>query len=124
MRAGLLCLLLACAGDEADGDKEIAGDTGLCATAPVTTWDNFGRGFLTESCQSCHASTSPNRYGAPEAVSFDSEGEALALADTILAVATGEAARMPPSGGVTEEDRYRLAVWLTCDAGPTEAEGD
>lgn len=104
-------LLLACAGGPAE-----TGDTGAgaCADAPVVTYDNFGKGFLTESCQSCHASTSPNRNGAPESVVFDTEADVAAHADTILLVATGDAPRMPPEGGVSDDDRYLLEVWLTC----------
>ena len=86
----------------------------LCVDAPVLTWNNFGQGFLIENCQTCHASTSPNRYGAPAGVTFDTRDQALQWEDRILARATGEAPSMPPGGGVSEDDRYRLEVWLTC----------
>jgi hypothetical protein len=34
--------------------------------------------------------------------------------DLILGVAVGQEPTMPPRGGVDEEDRYLLEVWLTC----------
>jgi uncharacterized membrane protein len=86
----------------------------LCADAPVTTYDNFGAGFLTQSCTTCHSSSTLDRHGAPPAVVFDSEEDVWAQADRILSVTVGEAPTMPPQGGVTDDDRYRLEVWLTC----------
>lgn len=106
----LLLGLLACGSDE-----EESGDP-FCEEAPVVTWDYWGEGFVRESCQPCHASTSANRQGAPENVTFDTEEEVLAQAGAILAAATGDEPRMPPGGGVTEDDRYLLEVWLTCQA--------
>jgi uncharacterized membrane protein len=87
----------------------------ICADAPVVTWDNFGAGFMTQHCQACHASTAPDRHGAPAEVVFDTEEDAWAWADRVLARAIGEGeATMPPQGGVSEDDRYLLEVWLTC----------
>jgi uncharacterized membrane protein len=107
--------LCACGDDGGEGkDSPLPADTGACADAPVLTWANFGAGFLIENCQSCHASTSPDRNGAPESVTFDTEAEALALQDRILIRAAGDAPDMPPEGGITEEDRHRLELWLTC----------
>ena len=86
----------------------------LCVDAPVVTWDSWGQGFLGANCQSCHRTTSTNRNGAPEDVFFDDRHSALALSDRILARSTGDAPTMPPSGGISETDRYKLEVWLTC----------
>lgn len=105
-----LALLLAAACDKDGG----AADTGLCEAAPVVTYANFGEGFMTQSCQPCHASTSANRYGAPESVVFDTHEDILDQADRILARSVGDDPQMPPSGGVSEDDRYLLEVWLTC----------
>ena len=57
----MLFLLLACTGDATD-DTAVAD---ACADAPVVTYETFGAGFLLENCQSCHASTAPDRKGAP-----------------------------------------------------------
>ena len=91
-------------------------DSGLdeCADAPVVDWDNFGQGFLLMACQGCHASTTPDRYGAPEDVTFDTVEQAWAQANDILRVATSETPTMPPRGGVEDDDRTRLRWWLEC----------
>jgi len=106
--------VVACATDETDDGTVDA----FCDGAPVTTWDNFGAGFLKENCQPCHASTVPeeDRQLAPTDVTFDTEDDVWSLAEAILLRATGEAPTMPPRGGVSDDDRYRLEVWLTCGA--------
>lgn len=104
----MIWLLVACAGEELPTDSY-----DRCADLPVTTWDNFGAGFVTQSCQTCHSSTSPNRLGAPEDVTFDDAEQVWAQADRVLQRVVTDA-DMPPQGGVTEEDRRRLDIWLTC----------
>lgn len=89
----------------------------FCDEAPLpVTWDNFGRSFLTERCQPCHASTrvDADRQGAPEEITFDTEEQAWMLAPRILGAALGDEATMPPRGGLDDNDRYLLEVWLTC----------
>lgn len=110
MRPLPLLLLLACG----NKDDSVAIDTAFCADAPVVTWASFGQGFTIENCQSCHASTTADRYGAPEDVVFDSFADVKAQSDLILAVATGDDPSMPPEGGVDEDDRARLEYWLRC----------
>lgn len=89
-----------------------------CDRAPVTTWANFGEGFLRENCQPCHASTSVDRHEAPEDVVFDTPEDVLLRKGIILIQATGEEPEMPPAGGVADEDRARLEAWLRCDFDP------
>lgn len=102
----ILALWLAAAcGSTADSDP--------CDGAPVVTWANFGNAFVLKNCQSCHASTAPDRYGAPTEVTFDTEDQTLALADRVLVRVVDEET-MPPMGGVSSEDRQLLATWLTC----------
>ena len=104
-----LLLALGCAKDEtADSVADI------CQDAPVTTYANFGQGFMLQHCQSCHASGSLERNGAPEAIHFDDEEAVWAHADRILDRSTGDSPDMPPMGGVDSEDRLRLEQWLTC----------
>ena len=105
-----LLLLLACA----DGEEDTAVDP-LCDNAPVTTYDNFGQGFMLQHCQSCHASTAENRYDAPPEIFFDDQAKVQELAERILARSAGEQPSMPPQGGVEEADRLRLEQWLLCD---------
>jgi uncharacterized membrane protein len=108
----------ACAGtsDDDDGGADSA-DTGTpawCEDAPVVTWNNFGQGFVTEHCQACHAGTAEDRNGAPADVTFDSHEETRAWSGRILARAAGEAASMPPRGGVSDDDKLLLEIWISC----------
>lgn len=114
MSRRLLIPLLAVASACSDKSGDSVGDTDPCAGEPTVTWSTWGQGFLTENCQTCHASTSPDRDGAPETVVFDTEEEVLAQASLILSVATGDAPSMPPEGGISDEDRALLEIWLTC----------
>lgn len=111
MKRWLLLGLTACA-----GTSETA-DTALCTDAPVVTWASWGDGFLRENCQSCHGEGTQTRNGAPESVVFDSYEDVQAQADDIYRVATGTSPSMPPEGGVSEEQRWLLEVWLDCYGG-------
>lgn len=103
-------MLLSCA----DGEADTAVDP-LCDDAPVTTYDNFGQGFMLQHCQSCHGSETENRYDAPPDVTFDDEAKVMEHAERILARSTGEQPSMPPQGGVEAADRVRLEQWLSCE---------
>ncbi|MEQ1503657.1 MAG: hypothetical protein ABMB14_15570, partial [Myxococcota bacterium] len=100
-------VLVGCPAEESPAPSLDSGDTGAtgtgdpCADAPITTWDNFGAGFVTQHCDTCHASTTPNRHDAPVDVTFDDEDQVWAWADRILARAAGDEATMPPQGGVS-----------------------
>lgn len=117
MRLGRVGVVLGAAlgaGCSDKGGESASVDTGYCADAPVLMWANFGQGFVTENCQSCHASTSESRHDAPEGVTFDTLADAVAQADRMLARATGDSPDMPPEGGVSDEDREKLEIWLRC----------
>lgn len=98
-----------CAGGDSDDEPE------LCQDAPVVTYVSFGQDFLRENCQSCHASTSAERNGAPTEVFFDTEEDALGWADRILDRAGADPPSMPPRGGLEADDQERLRIWLSCD---------
>lgn len=85
-----------------------------CVDAQLVTYNNFGESFMKHSCQGCHASTAPNRFEAPEDVTFDDLESVWAQSEVILAVASGSAPTMPPQGGVTELQRTKLIWWLRC----------
>ena len=95
--------------------NDLVKDTGTvnCSSADVPSYQEWTNGFLLSKCQPCHASTTPNRYGAPEQVTFDSyeqvEPWLESIARTVL-----EEETMPPSGGVTNEERDLLDLWLSC----------
>lgn len=109
-------------GDDVGDDESSDSDGGAlapCEEQPVLTYDTFGRGFLATYCDGCHGSavTDERRQGAPVEVAFDTAEGAQMYADRILARTAppdGSAPTMPAVGGVTEEDRERLVVWLTC----------
>lgn len=99
----ILTLILACSSGK---------DTGLdCSNPP--TYSTWAKGFLDGKCQSCHASTSSNRHGAPANVYFDNEAAALVWKERIYATIFEESS-MPPSGGVTLEEVILLEQWLEC----------
>ena len=103
-------------GDDGDDGDDGGGDdtNDPCYDVPTVTYNNFGQGFMTENCQGCHASTTPNRYGAPDEVVFDTVEDCWDQADRVLSRSTGDAATMPPQGGVSADDRTKLEWWLTC----------
>ena len=68
--------------------------------------------FLLGKCQPCHGSDTPTD-GAPESVHFDTRQKAMEQADAIRRTVL-EAESMPPSGGVTEDERVLLEAWLDC----------
>ena len=92
-------------------------DTGEfdCAGAPDVTYHNFGSSFLRHNCQGCHASTTADRYGAPEGVFFDDVEQAWQWKARILAVTIGEEADMPPAGTIPHDDQMMLYWWLECN---------
>lgn len=99
----------------ADSSPDSAPDSAdPCADAPTVTYANFGRAFVTGSCQGCHASTAADRYDAPETVTFDTVDECWTWSARILARAAAADPTMPPQGGVTDDDRQLLTWWLTC----------
>jgi hypothetical protein len=102
-------------GDSDPGDTSGGDDTDdFCADVATVTYNSFGQGFMTENCQGCHASTAPQRYGAPEEVFFDTVEDCWTWSERILARSTGDSPTMPPQGGVNEDDRTRLEWWLRC----------
>ena len=100
----LFLLMLACASQTPD--------TGPCAQ-PTVTWDSFGQSFLITHCQGCHASTSPQRYGAPEGISFDTQEQSAELQRSIERTVLDQES-MPPAGGLNDDERELLAQWLAC----------
>jgi uncharacterized membrane protein len=119
MRLWLL-LLVACGGKTTDSAAPPA-DTGPtdwaslgCDEAPTVDWNTFGAGFITHHCQGCHASTTLDRYGAPEDVHFDDVDAVWAWRDRVLDRAAAEPPTMPPAGGTEPDQRQMLRWWLEC----------
>jgi uncharacterized membrane protein len=121
----LLLLLLAC---DKGGDGAVADEADLDASAdaPAThpdcsadeaayplSWEGTARPILLTYCAACHAAASPQRFGAPEGVSFDTEDEARTWGARIRA-RTIDIGDMPVGGGVFANDRFLLEAWLDC----------
>ena len=113
MRLFTLFMFLGCAAEPQDTSDSSIVDSN-CVDAQIITYNNFGKSFMTHGCQGCHASTAPDRYGAPIEVVFDTLDLVWDQAATILAVAAGDQPTMPPQGGVTVDDRIKLKWWLEC----------
>lgn len=103
------------------GPQDTTKDLPNPATPP--TWENFGDAFLRNWCKGCH---SPHlqgeaRFGAPEGVDLFSLEELRQWEARVRARATGKAPTMPPAGGPSQEERDRLAQWLSLGA-PEQAD--
>ena len=87
-----------------------------CEGAPLVTYNNFGKGFITRECQACHAQAVQDdaRLGAPREFFYDTPERVWEDAELILLTSTGNDPIMPPSDGVFSEDRLRLEIWLRC----------
>lgn len=95
----MLLWLLAC------GEEEVP-----CPDTP--TYENWAEGFFISKCQPCHAPDARNIFGAP-AIEMNTHEEILDLLDVIHdSVLVGE--RMPPGGGLSDDDRILLQSWLDC----------
>lgn len=99
----MIWLLVACAGPrcEVDGD------------GARPTWSNYGEAFFTTWCDACHAAGSPNRFGAPEGLTFDDEAEVLGWSDEIRSSAV-DGDSMPLGGGLESWERDELGRYLDC----------
>ncbi len=99
--------------DTASSTTDDTGSMADCDDVYDLTWDNWGSSFFATYCDSCHAAASPNRFGAPEYATFDTEEEArnwqVAIRETVL-----EDESMPLGGGVYEDDLFLLDVYLDC----------
>jgi uncharacterized membrane protein len=105
----VILLLLACATGAAD-----SGDT--CAGRRDVTWNSWAHGFFFTWCQPCHSATSPDRYGAPEGLDFDTYEQVIALTGSVRQTVLDEGT-MPLGGGLTDEDRALLEDFLDCGTG-------
>ncbi len=94
----------------ADGDTA-AVTTPYVEGQPPPTWTNFAGAFFVTRCGACHAADAPDRFGAPEAMVFDTRDDVRAREGAVRA-STLDARTMPLGGGVPEDDLTRLDAWL------------
>ena len=102
----MFIFLLACSETQADS-------AALCAEADQVEWSYWAEGFFLTYCNGCHSETSLNRYGAPEALNFDSEVEVLKQAELIFD-STLVRQSMPKGGGVEQAELEMLERYLSC----------
>jgi uncharacterized membrane protein len=90
-------------------------DTGAdpCDTAPEVSWSGWAQGFFRGYCTSCHSVDTPDRWGAPEGLDFDSEEDVAGRKQQIQS-AVLDSDRMPVGGGVIEADLELLQIFLSC----------
>lgn len=81
------------------------------------TYESFGKAFIDRECQSCHASRSLDRRGAPAEHFFDTREDVARQADRIFIRSAANNTSMPPGpNDPAAEDRAKLADWLACGA--------
>lgn len=107
----LLLLLVACTGPTTIDDHP-------CPPEGTTaTYENFGKRFIDDQCQSCHASRAFDRNGAPGDYAFDTKADVQRHRARIFARAASSNTSMPPGpNDPASADRDRLADWLSCGA--------
>ncbi len=104
-----------------EGEAEAASRCTDEQRAYPVSWETTVRPFLLSYCDSCHAEDSPQRFGAPAAVTFDTRSQGETWAERIR-VRTVVDEDMPVGGGVFPNDLMLLSVWLDCgDTFPAEA---
>ncbi len=87
------------------------------ADGAYPTWTSWGQPFFRSWCASCHAASTPQRFGAPEALTFDDEAEVKAQIE-LIRQSVLVAATMPQGGGLSDEERAELERFLSCLNGP------
>lgn len=116
-----LLILLACS-DKEPHDSSVPAHAcealeepspGDCDGVYEVTWSSWGDGFMRTQCQGCHASTTPDRFGAPEANVFDTVLDVCEQRERIQ-VRVLDDETMPPAGGLTDDDKVLLQMWLDC----------
>lgn len=92
-----------------------------CPDGNILTYENFGSGFLSTWCTSCHSSdlAEGERADAPVGVDFNTYDKMREWGIRIYYRAADEQTEptwMPPAGGPTVDERYDLGDWLACNA--------
>ncbi len=94
-------------------------DTNLkCPKGTYITYENFGAGFLSTYCLSCHSAKVPEgkRGGAPLAANFDTAFDASRYRALMLMKTQGTNPSMPPGQVLKAKDKAAFAEWLNCGA--------
>jgi uncharacterized membrane protein len=108
---GLGLLIAACA------EPVVELDDYPCMEDPALTYETFGRAFIAEHCDRCHAAGPGLRHGAPESYRFETLDGVRRHRVRIFARSATTNTSMPPGPmDPAPEARERLATWLACGA--------
>ncbi len=107
----MMLLLLACSSSPDSALTDSA--CGAEEESWSLTWSSWGQGFFRTYCDACHAADTPQRFGAPEDLTFDTL-EQVRQWDSRIRVRTLEQGDMPLGGGVHEDDLLLLEAFLDC----------
>ena len=101
---------------EPDGNSEEP-DGGDCDDV-VWTYSNVGQPFVATWCTSCHHSELPGdqRPAGTEGVNLEDYDQVVTFLERIELRALSENPSMPPAGGPTEEEIFRVQEWVACGA--------
>ena len=106
VRVASVCAALAACDSGGGAPTGSACPTPSDTTTPLT-WDNFGQDFMVSNCTRCHGT-------------FRSQGGVksnIAAIDAWAAAGPDATNRdMPPSNGISDEERALLGEWLACGA--------
>ena len=92
-------------------------DTDLkCPKGTFLTYENFGAGFLSTYCLSCHSANVPEkkRSGAPLVANFDTALDASRYRALMLSKTQGNNPSMPPGQTLKAREKAAFAEWLNC----------
>jgi uncharacterized membrane protein len=79
------------------------------------TYDDFGKPFLDEWCNTCHGAAASDRNGAPPNITFDTQDQAVEWKARIFALAADDNTSMPLGSNIpSSDDRHKLGDWLAC----------
>ena len=111
-----LIVLLATVAAACAGPKEL--DEHPCPPGGTAlTYESFGKAFIDSQCQSCHASRSVLRQGAPSEYFFDTQADVVRWRARIFVRSAAENDSMPPGpSDPARGERDKLADWLACGA--------
>lgn len=108
----VLACLLSCCGPHQDFEEATCPPEGT-----LLTYENFGRQFMLDYCQSCHASSVKDRIGAPQGFFFDNLDDVHRFQERIYDRSAGDNTSMPPGpDDPPEAARDDLEEWLACGA--------
>lgn len=115
--AAALGLATACSSDAVDNTDVTRGRIDCDERTPALTYDNFGQGFLAKNCTGCHHSEvqGDDRKGAPDTIDLDTRDDLATWAYVAHARTVGDAATMPPGGGLSIDELTRFDEWVQCD---------